>query len=416
MASKYAEILRQVEIFANLDDAELDRIGDMLKERRFQEDQVIFKRGDRGDQLLIIAGGRVKLSVQESDREKVLAFYGAGDVFGEMGLLTGEPRSATAIAVSETRTLALSKEDFDDYVSTNVVVMREMMRIISQRQAETIQRLTLGGDMDMATSGAKSGKVYAVFSPRGGSGKTTIAVNLAVSLAQIHPEQAALLDLSLTFPHCALLLNVVPKGSLAGLSAESLAKIDREGMDYYMVRHASTLKVFVGSTRAEEGEIVSGDQVRAAIDILRRFNANVVIDTPSNFHEPTIAALESADRVLMVCTPELTTLRDVRECQRIFSDVIKVQSDRLVYVMNNVLSFKPLAPEQFAKALEQNVDTEIPYGSDVPAKAVTRGQAFVQTQPGANIAKAIERLARSLDTEHAAAAAKPERKSLFARR
>src|SRR5687767_4131713 len=176
MASKYAEILRQVEIFANLDDAELDRIGDMLKERRFQEEQVIFKRGDRGDQLLIIAGGRVKLSVHESDREKVLAFYGAGDVFGEMGLLTGEPRSANAIAVSETRTLALSKEDFDDYVSTNVVVMREMMRIISQRQAETIQRLTLGGDMDMATSGAKSGNVYAVFSPRGGSGKTTIAV------------------------------------------------------------------------------------------------------------------------------------------------------------------------------------------------------------------------------------------------
>jgi pilus assembly protein CpaE len=289
-----------------------------------------------------------------------------------------------------------------------------MMRIISLRQSETIQRLAMGGDVDVPISGTKAGKVTVVFSPRGGAGKTTIAVNLAVSLAQMKPDQVSLLDLSLTFPHCALLLNVVPKASLAGVSADSLAKIDREGLDYYLVRHDSTLRVLVGSTRAEEGEVVAGDQVRAAIDILRRFNANVVVDTPSNFSEATIAALESADRVVMVCTPELTTLRDIRECQRIFSDVIKVPSERLFYLMNNVFSFRPLAPEQFAQALEQAVDVEIPFGGDVPAKAATRGQAFVQTQPGANIAKSLERLARSLDTDPAPRP--PERKSLFARR
>jgi pilus assembly protein CpaE len=353
--------------------------------------------------------------LSEGDREKVIAFYGAGDVFGEMGLLTGEPRSATASALSETRILALPKDDFDEYVATNVIVMREMMRIISQRQAETIQRLTLGSEMDLATSGTKGGKVYVVFSPRGGAGKTTIAVNLAVSLAQMRPDQVSLLDLALTFPHCALLLNVVPKGSLAGVSADSLAKIDREGLEYYMVTHESTLKVIVGSTRAEEGEIVTGDQVRAAIDIMRRFNANVVVDTASNFSEATIAALESADRVIMVCTPELTTLRDVRECQRILSDVIKVPTDRLFYMLNNVLPFKPLNSEQFAEALEQTVDTEIPYGAEVPARSATRGQAFVQTQPGTNIAKAIDRLARSLETEPSQQKSQ-ERRSLFARR
>jgi pilus assembly protein CpaE len=159
---------------------------------------------------------------------------------------------------------------------------------------------------------------------------------------------------------------------------------------------------------------VSGDQVRAAIDILRRFNASVVVDTASNFSEATIAALESADRVVIVCTPELTTLRDIRECQRIFSDVIRVPSERLFYLMNNVLPFRPLAPEQFAQALGQTIDIEIPYGGDVPAKAATRGQPFVQTQPGANVAKAIERLARSLEAEPTPKPA--ERKGLFARR
>ena len=359
MASKYTDILRQVEIFENLEEAEMDKISEMLKERRYQEDQAIFKRGERGDTLLIVAGGRVKMAITEGHQERVLAFYGAGDVFGEMGLLTGEPRSATATAVSETRILALSKADFDNYVSTNVVVMREMMRVISMRQAETIQRLALGGDID-PTSGTKVGKVYVVFGPRGGAGKSTIAVNLAVTLAQTRPDQASLLDLSLTFPHCALMLNLVPKASLAGVTADTLSKIDKEGLDHYMVRHASTLRLIVGSMRAEEGEIVSSDQVRAAIEILRRFNANVVIDTASNFSEATIAALESADKVVMVCTPELMTLRDVRECQRIFSDVIKVPADRLVYVVNNVLPFKPIQLEQFANALEQTSTMRFP--------------------------------------------------------
>jgi pilus assembly protein CpaE len=414
MPSKYAEFLRQVEIFANLDEGEIDKIGDMLRERRYQEGQTIFRRGERGEALLIVAGGRVKIAVQEGDRERVLAFYGAGDVFGEMGLLTGEPRSATATAVSDSRILLLPKENFGDYVSTNVVVMRQMMRIISQRQSETIQRLALGADVDVPSAGTKGGKVHVVFSPRGGAGKTTIAVNLAVALAQMKPDQVSLLDLSLTFPHCALLINVVPKASLAGVSADSLAKIDREGLDFHLVGHDSTLKMLVGSTRAEEGEVVSGDQVRAAIDILRRFNASVVVDAASNFSEATIAALESADRVVMVCTPELTTLRDIRECQRIFSDVIRVPSERLFYVMNNVLPFRPLAPEQFAQALGQTIDIEIPYGGDVPAKAATRGQPFVQTQPGANVAKAIERLARSLEADPTPKPA--ERKGLFARR
>ncbi len=415
MASKYADVLRQVEIFENLDEAEIDKIGEMLKERRYQEEQVVFKRGERGDTLLIVAGGRVKLAITEGNQEKVLAFYGAGDVFGEMGLLTGEPRSATATALSESRILTLSKEDFDTYVATNMVVMREMMRVISMRQAETIQRLARGGELDL-TSGTRGGKVYVVFGPRGGAGKTTLSVNLAVSLAQMRPDQASLLDLSLTFPHCALMLNLTPKASLAGVTADTLSKIDKEGLDYYMVRHASTLRLIVGSMRAEEGEIVSSEQVRAAIDILRRFNANVVIDTASNFSEATIAALESADKVVMLCTPEITTLRDVRECQRIFSDVIKVPSDRLVYVVNNVLPFKPIALEQFSQALEQPLDNEIPYGGEVPAKAATRGQAFVTSQAGTPIAKAVEKLARLLESGGGTTKPTGPRKSLFARR
>lgn len=416
MASKYAEFLRQVEIFENVSEVDLDRISEFLKERRYREEQQVFKQGDPGDALYVVVDGRIKVSIQEGGVEKVLAFYGEGQVLGEMSLLTGEPRSASAAATADTHVLVLPKDDFDAYLGSNVNVMREMMRIIALRQAQTNVRLTRARDEDLETP-SKGGRVYTVFGPRGGSGKTTLAVNMAVSFAQMHPDQVALMDLSLTFGHCALVLNLVPRATIAGMSLESLQKIDREGINYYMVPHSSTLKILAGSSKPEEGEAVTGDHVRAAADILRRLNAVTVIDTASTFSESTIAALEVADKVILVCTPELTTLRDVRECQRIFNDLIRLPREKVMYVMNQIFPFKALAREQFEQALEQEMDTEIPFANDVPTKAAMRGDAFTQTQPNSNIAKAIDRLAKTLEAEAAPAAAKqPERRGIFGRR
>lgn len=415
MASKFAEVLRRAPIFENVGEEELEKISGMLKERRYEANQTLFKQGEQGDTLLVVADGRIKVFISEGQAEKVLAFYGEADILGEMALLTGEPRSASAMAMSDSRVLLLTKDDFDKYLATNLSVMREMMRIIAVRQAETNLRLTQGG-AEAGEVRSKGGKIYTVFSPRGGSGKTTLAVNLAVAFAQIRPEDVSLMDLSLTFGHCALVLNLVPKASVAGISVDALSKIDREGMKYYLVPHASTLKLLVGSSKPEEGEAVTGDHVRAAVEVLKRLSAVTVVDTSSNFSEATIAALEVSDKVLLVCTPELTTLRDVRECQRIFLDLIRLPKEKVVYVMNQIFPFKALTPEQFSQALEQELHHEIPYGADVPSKASIRGEAFTQSQPGSNVAKAIDRIAKALEAEAAPAKAQPERRGLFARR
>src|SRR5690242_9926800 len=79
-----------------------------------------------------------------------------------------------------------------------------------------------------------TGKVYTLFGPRGGCGKTTLAVNLAVALARQHPGQVCLVDLSLTFGHCAMTLDVPPKRSLAQTSPESLAKLELKDLDFYL--------------------------------------------------------------------------------------------------------------------------------------------------------------------------------------
>src|SRR5207244_4099901 len=111
----------------------------------------------------------------------------------------------------------------------------------------TNQQLLAEEPGDSVVVGA--GRVYAVFSPQGGSGKTTLAVNLAAQQAREQPERTALLDLSLTFGHAAPLLGLRPSTSLAAIPAENLADFDRRTLGEYLVEHSSGLQVLVAGTR-----------------------------------------------------------------------------------------------------------------------------------------------------------------------
>src|SRR5262249_45324279 len=186
-----------------------------------------------------------------------------------------------------------------------------------------------------STVSVGAGRVYAVFSPRGGSGKTTLAVNMAIHQALEQPERTALLDLSLTFGHTAALLGIRPETSLADIPAETLSDFDRRTLGRYMTPHGTGLQLLVAGNRPAAGEAVTAAQVRAALSTMKRQFSGTIVDCGSRFDEPTIAALEMADRVIVLCTPELNTLRDVRECMRVFGEIIRLDNTRVSFVFNN---------------------------------------------------------------------------------
>lgn len=264
---------------------------------------------------------------------------------------------------------------------------------------------------------APGGKVFTVFSPKGGVGKSMVAVNLAVALARLRPGSVALLDLSLTFGHAMLLLNLTPRSSLAAANVEALRRLDLpENMDHYLAVHpTSGLRVLAGALRPEEGETVTGERVEVAIRQLRRHFACLVVDTGSHFTDPVLAALEASDRVLMLCSPEVSVLRDIRDCQRILDNVVRVPRERVVYLMNCIFPFKTLSREQLEGALQRKLFAELPYGGDAVVKAALRGEALVEAQPGTPLAKAIQKLAAQLAAEWAEVDGHQERKRGFFR-
>jgi MinD-like ATPase involved in chromosome partitioning or flagellar assembly len=396
MSSRVNELLRSMDLFEELPDSELGKIARLLKEQKVNENELIFNQGDAGDALYIVLQGRVRIATTDHfGRERVLAFYGPGEFFGDMAVLTGAPRSATASASTPVRLLQLRKDDFDLLATTNVGVMRGMMRVMVERQAALNTRLTQEVG---ATQGDVRGQVTVVFSPVGGAGQTILATNIGAALAELTPDRVVVVDLDLLFGHIAMLLDVVPRTALSAISPAAIRALDRDSLAYYLAKHAeSSLRVLCGTLKPEDSELVTGEHVRAMIEQLRKQFVHVVIDAGSRFSEPCLAAIEAADQVIVVTTPGLGPTRATQESQRVLRDLLNVPAERVRYVQNQPTPYGKLSAEDLADVLGTQRVLEVPFGGEEVSKAGLNGFPVVMSRSGNPTSKAIIGLARELD-------------------
>ena len=132
MAS-HTELLRRVSIFDGVSKDALEHLSSCLKTVRFEKDTLVVGQDEKGDSLFIIKDGRVKVVLYgESGREVILSIFTAGDIFGEMSLLDGQPRSANVRTMTPTEVLVLSRSDFVEHLHENpdtaLKVLSEMCR------------------------------------------------------------------------------------------------------------------------------------------------------------------------------------------------------------------------------------------------------------------------------------------------
>jgi pilus assembly protein CpaE len=145
--------------------------------------------------------------------------------------------------------------------------------------------------------------------------------------------------------------------------------LDVRSLANYIVDHDSGVRVIVGAARPEDGERVGEAHVRAVLGALRRRFLVTVVDCGTGLGKPTLAALDGADRIIVVCTPELTTLRDVRECQRILGQTVQGFKSKVVYVLNHPIPAAGLSRVKFEAALDEPIALEVPYAGEAAARA-----------------------------------------------
>ncbi len=136
------EVLKQASIFSGLDDDELDKLAALAAERSFKPGEFIFWDGDDPAWLYIVAEGKVKIFKHSSaGKEFIIAFFDAGETFGEVAVFGNKPYPASAQAVSETRVLAILREDFLLYLTNRPQVALRIINILGERLRDAQNRL-----------------------------------------------------------------------------------------------------------------------------------------------------------------------------------------------------------------------------------------------------------------------------------
>lgn len=136
-----SKILKQVPLFHTLGKESIDFIIQRLKFKTFDANEAVCKIGDPGDEMYIIISGQVKICIYTEDgQEQVVATLGSGDYFGEMSLMTGEPRSASVITTEESEMFSLHKNDFDVILEKFPSISISIGKIMSQRLRDTLAK------------------------------------------------------------------------------------------------------------------------------------------------------------------------------------------------------------------------------------------------------------------------------------
>jgi pilus assembly protein CpaE len=243
-------------------------------------------------------------------------------------------------------------------------------------------------------TGLTEGRVIVVYSPKGGTGVTTLAVNLAITLHN-DETRAALVDAKLQYGDVAVFLNEQGKNTILDLTSRA-DELDVEVVESVMIKHAASgLHVLAAPARPEQAEQVSADQFSKLVKYLRKTYAYVVIDTANALDEITLAALDNCDVVVLVVTQDIPSIKNCRLFLDLL-DTIGMQRNRVCFVMNKYDKRISITPEKVGENLKQPVVGAIPLDERVVIPSVNRGVPFMIDNKSQPSAKAVFALAEAV--------------------
>ncbi len=252
---------------------------------------------------------------------------------------------------------------------------------------------------EISTTG--SSRVYSVFAPKGGVGKTTIAFNLAVALCQ-QEQRTVLIDGSLQFGDLRSLLKVpVDAPSILDLPTDRVAESDLQDV---LWRDPSGIDILLAPPRVEMAEMVTTRDVDKILSLLRRVYGAIVIDMSSALNDINLSFLDLSDTIVEIVTYDSTTIHNTIAVADAFR-MIGYPASKVRYLVNRADSPGGIDPSDLERALGRVPEHRVVSDGLLVVQSNNEGVPFVLANPVAPISQDLQRTAAELLSAHGLRAA-----------
>jgi len=259
----------------------------------------------------------------------------------------------------------------DEYIAKPVelAVLAAKVELLLRRSSEAGAK---------AAAGRRAGRVCVFLHGKGGVGSTTLVVNGAIALASTMIYRVALLDLSLEFANCGMLMDLKPPRTLADLSDVRIADMSEDLFDLFVASHPSGVRLVTGADSPELAELVTVPAVHHALERLRSAADYVLVDCAATFTQHTLAAVDAADVIAVVATPHLASMKASLDIIRVL-EKLKIPKERVLLILNRSTA-SGVAIEQLSRFFGRKPEVIIPFTPPFD-DAADEGKPLVMTAP-----------------------------------
>jgi pilus assembly protein CpaE len=267
------------------------------------------------------------------------------------------------------------------------------IRTVRQRALERRALLTHPGSTPPLPAPPRLGRRIALFSPKGGQGKTSIAVNLALMLRLLTERDVVLVDADLRFGDANMLLDLPYERSIVDL-VPHLQQLDSDVLDQVLATHSSGLRLLMRPGRPEQADAVTAQHIEAVLTMLPRLFDYVVIDCELSYDEKLLAVLDRADSILLVITPNLGAVRNAKHFLHL-AETLGYPRTKIAVVLNRANANPAFSAADVERALGPGFLVRLE-SNDRLLSSVTAGVPIVQAQPRSEFACVIRQLAERI--------------------
>jgi pilus assembly protein CpaE len=238
------------------------------------------------------------------------------------------------------------------------------------------------------------GKVISVFSPKGGTGCSTIAANLAIALYMETEAKVALVDGSLQFGDIAVLLNLKPVRTIADL-VPHMDELDGELVNSVMVPHPSGIKILLAPPRPEMADLLVPDHLKRILEEMKKSFDCIVVDTWTSLHDLVLTIMDASDRIVLITTPDIPSIKNTKLFFEV-TEALGYPSEKVFLTVNKVDRRSSIRAEDIEAGIKHPVAATLALDERVTTLAANQGMPFVLSDDNSLIAQGVADLAHQL--------------------